>query len=207
MIKLLRKLVVYLLPYSSAYRKFVKSKLQASYIDFLKFKLGLSKEHWPVHKTCTIANYNKIFVGINALVGRPGSYIQGAGEVYFGKYVRLAPNVGILSSNHDIYNQQIRHHKTIIIGDYSWIGMNSVVLAGVVLGTRTVVAAGSVVTKSFPEGFCVIGGVPAKIIKKLDKDKFVPWKEEEEYYGFIPKDEFEKKNKEIIKKMNIKIGL
>lgn len=52
--------------------------------------------------------------------------------------------------------------------------MNSVITAGVTLGPRTIVAAGAVVTKSFPDGFCVLAGVPAKIIKILDKDKFQP---------------------------------
>tara|TARA_B110000259_G_scaffold171937_1_gene203898 strand:- start:267 stop:392 length:126 start_codon:yes stop_codon:yes gene_type:complete len=39
------------------------------------------------------------------LIGRPGVYIQGGGGVSFGNYVQLGPNVGILSSNHDLYNQ------------------------------------------------------------------------------------------------------
>lgn len=78
-----------------------------------------------------------------------------------------------------------------MIGDYSWIGMNSVVTAGVTLGPRTIVAAGAVVTKSFPEGFCILAGVPAKVVKYLDKDQFQPWCMENEYYGYIPKEKFE----------------
>ena len=39
------------------------------------------------------------------MIGRPGVYIQGGGGVSFGNYVQLGPNVGILSSNHDLYNQ------------------------------------------------------------------------------------------------------
>lgn len=70
--------------------------------------------------------------------------------------------------------------------------MNSIITAGVELGPRTIVAAGAVVTKSFPDGFCVLAGVPAKKIKDLDKELFIPWKYEYEYYGFIPKEEFEK---------------
>ena len=46
--------------------------------------------------------------------------------------------------------------------------MNSVVLPGVKLGDHTVVGAGSIVTKSFPEGYCVIAGNPAKMIKKIN---------------------------------------
>ncbi|WP_371860829.1 DapH/DapD/GlmU-related protein [Terrabacter aerolatus] len=57
--------------------------------------------------------------------------------------------------------------EPIIIGDDCWIGMNSVILPGVILGSRTTVGAGSVVTKSFPEGNCIVAGNPAKIIKQL----------------------------------------
>lgn len=52
--------------------------------------------------------------------------------------------------------------------------MNSVILPGVVLGICIIVAVDSVVTKSFPEVFSVIGGSPAKIIKRLNPEKFIP---------------------------------
>nr|WP_283244199.1 DapH/DapD/GlmU-related protein [Luoshenia tenuis] len=55
-----------------------------------------------------------------------------------------------------------------MLGEKCWIGMNSVVLPGVTLGPHTVVGAGAVVTKSFPEGYCVIAGNPARMIRKLD---------------------------------------
>lgn len=141
-----------------------------------------------------MANPRKIFVGICSKVGRPGSYIQGAGKVYIGNYVRFAPNIGVLSSNHDLYNRDKYNDASIKIGDYCWIGMNSIILAGVELGENTIVGAGAVVTKSFPEGHCIIAGNPAKIIKQLDKNFFKPWYYpiECQYYGYIPKDKFEK---------------
>jgi acetyltransferase-like isoleucine patch superfamily enzyme len=46
--------------------------------------------------------------------------------------------------------------------------MNAVILPGVTLGDHTIVGAGSVVTKSFENGNCVIAGNPAKIIKNLE---------------------------------------
>ena len=170
-----------------------KTKIPVSYIDYLKYRLLGIKVYWPKHSSCIVANERKIYVGINSSVGREGCYIQGAGKVYIGNYVIFAPNIGILSANHDLYDQNKYNKASIKIGDYSWIGMNSIITAGVELGTRTIVGAGSVVTKSFPEGYCVIAGNPAKIIKNLDKDKFIPWHYEEEYYGFIPKEKFEKK--------------
>ena len=185
-------LIKKLLPFYLSYYRFSKARLQSNYFDFLKFKLGFNKRYWPAHKNCTIAHSDKIFVGINSLVGRNGNYLQGAGTIYIGDYVQLAQNVGILSVNHDLYDQNKYVKKPVIIRDYCWVGMNSVLLPGVELGTRTVVAAGSIVTKSFPEGYCVIGGNPAKLIKTLDKQNFKPWYYEEAFYGYIHRDTFKK---------------
>lgn len=82
----------------------------------------------------------------------------------------MAPNVGIITTNHDILDPG-KHvpGKPIVIGDNCWVAMNAVILPGVVLGNGTIVAAGSVVTKSFPQGRCVIGGVPAKVIKLINE--------------------------------------
>ena len=46
--------------------------------------------------------------------------------------------------------------------------MNAMIMPGVSLGDNTVVAAGAIVTKSFIDGFCVVGGNPAKIIKRIN---------------------------------------
>lgn len=154
--------------------------------------------YYPIHKTCTIANIRNIYVGCCSSVARPGCYLQGAGTVIIGDYVQFGPNDGILSANHDLYNQTKYNVAPIVIGYYSWIGMNSIVTAGVTLGTRTIVAAGAVITKSYPDGFVVLAGVPAKPVKYLDKDKFVPWRFDNEYYGYIPKKKFDKVKKRYI---------
>ena len=197
--KIIKKILKIFLPYFSLWLRYLKTKVgNTTYLSFLKFKFFGGKVYWYYSERCTIANPRKIYVGINCLIGRPGCYIQGGGEVRIGNYVQFGPNVGILSSNHDLYDQTKYNNAPIEIGDYSWIGMNSIVTAGVKLGTRTIVAAGTVVTKSFPEGFCVIGGIPAKIIKQLDKEKFTPWHEEEEWYGYLTKEKFEKNRKKYL---------
>lgn len=89
--------------------------------------------------------------------------------------------------------------KPIVIGDYCWLGRNVNILAGVTLGPRTIVGAGAVVTKSFPEGYCVLGGNPAKVIKYLEKDKVTPWHYPQEYYGYFTEAQFEKYKKKYLK--------
>ena len=197
----LKQIIKTIIPFYSSDINSLKSTIHnQSCFGYVIFRLSGScgGRCYPVHSTCTIANKRKIFVGINSSVARPGCYLQGAGTIRFGNYVQLAPNVGILSANHDLYDQRKYNEAPIIIGDYSWIGMNSIVTAGVTLGPRTIVAAGAVVTKSFPEGYCILAGVPAKVVKILDKEKFQPWHLEQEYYGYIPKEKFESVRKKYI---------
>lgn len=150
-----------------------------------------------MHFTSKVSGLKNIYVGIGSAPGLSfGCYIQGIGKIKIGNYVIMAPNVGIISANHDLYDHRKHSSGTsVVIGDYCWIGMNAVILPNVVLGDFTVVAAGAVVTKSFPEGYCVIGGNPARVIKYLEKDKCVRYKNEYEYYGYYPKKKFEKKFK------------
>lgn len=100
----------------------------------------------------------------------PGTYFQGICGIQIGKGTIISLNVGIISSNHDIDDFD-KHVSTspIIIGEKCWIGMNAIILPGTILGDHTIVGAGSVVTKSFPDGHCVIAGNPAKLIRRLDE--------------------------------------
>jgi acetyltransferase-like isoleucine patch superfamily enzyme len=153
--------------------------------------------YWPVHPSSKINTYKKVCIGIETSPGyEPGCYIQGMGKVFIGNYTQIAQNVGIISSNHDLYNNSQHVHNEVRIGNYCWLGMNSVILPGVVLGDFTVVGAGAVVTKSFPEGHCVIAGNPARVIKHLEKEKCVPYRSRHEYVGFVPATKFEKYRKE-----------
>ena len=140
---------------------------QSSFWKFIGFRYFLNsnkKRYWPVHKCSEVRG--RIFVGKGSRVGhRPNCIIQGRGKVFIGDYVEIGPNSVIISGNHSLTNQADVVRKETIIGDNCWVASSCVILAGVVLGPRTVVGAGSVVTKSFPEGYCVIAGNPAKRIK------------------------------------------
>ncbi len=162
--------------------------------QYILFKLRKNKRiYWPVHPNSEVTHPNNIFVGINTNPGtRPGCYLQGNGGIHIGNYCHFASNIGIISANHDPYDQSKHIKKPVHLGDYCWIGQNVMIMPGVTLGPRTIVGAGSVVTHPFPEGFCVIAGNPARLIKKLDPEKFKPTDFGVEYYGYIPKNDFPK---------------
>ena len=101
-----------------------------------------------------------------------GNYFQSinGGKIYLGRGTKIAKNVGIITSNHDLNDLELHQQsKNVIIGECCWVGMNSMILPGVELGLHTIVGAGSVVTKSFSEGYCIIAGNPAKKIRDLEK--------------------------------------
>lgn len=98
-----------------------------------------------------------------------GNYFQAIEKIVIGKGTYIACNVAIITANHNFFKLE-EHSKgqSVILGKECWIGFNSVILPGVVLGDRTIVGAGSIVTKSFPEGHCIIAGNPAKLIRILE---------------------------------------
>ncbi len=140
---------------------------------FMQKIVGVNRKvPFPVNYNVTVTNWKNIdFHRDNITIfQKPGNYYQASGaKIIVGKDSFIACNVGIVTANHDL-NDLTKHSpgKDVVIGERSWIGLNSVILPGVVLGPHTVVGAGSVVTKSFPEGNCVIAGNPAKKIKELD---------------------------------------
>lgn len=126
---------------------------------------------FPVSHRAAISNSRNIEFHADDLNNfqSPGIYLQNfAGKIRLGRGTYIAPNVGIITANHDPVNLD-RHEvaKDVNIGENCWIGMNSTILPGVNLGDQTIVGAGSVVTKSFPEGKCVIAGNPARVIRLL----------------------------------------
>lgn len=155
--------------------------------------LGYQSEvYWPVHSTSLVQNFKNIYCGIETCPGySPGNYIQAMGKIYIGDYTQIAPNVGIITGNHDLVDNRKHIIKDVKIGKYCWIGMGAIILPGVELGNYTIVAAGSIVTKSFENGFCVIGGNPAKILKQIDQEQCIFHRSNYEYNGYIRSDKFE----------------
>jgi acetyltransferase-like isoleucine patch superfamily enzyme len=111
----------------------------------------------------------KIVIGNNVGIGE-FAYLGGAGSLEIGDECIVGQYFSCHPENHNYENLtiSIRHQgvtrKGIKIGKNCWIGSKVTVLDGVEIGNGCIIAAGSVVTKSFPEN-SIIGGVPAKLLK------------------------------------------
>lgn len=128
---------------------------------------------WPTGNTFSISSAKNISFSPDDLNNfqSPGVYFQNfKAHIYLGKGTYIAPNVGIITANHKLDNlDEHEDGRDVTIGKNCWIGMNSVILPGVTLGDHTIVAAGSVVTKSFPAGAVILGGTPARVLKENPK--------------------------------------
>jgi len=168
---------------------------------------GFNKDaYWPVHFSSIVSNVNRIKIGIGTAPGlSPGCYIQGINGIEIGDYTVIAPNVGLISADHAV-GDLTQHQRTdpIRIGRYCWIGMNAVILPGVTLGDHTVVAAGAVVSKSFPEGYRIIGGVPARVLKTFGAGDVSEKENEHKYLGYFSLEGTSKDD--VLKRLNIHVS-
>lgn len=124
-------------------------------------------KNFKIASQAFIFNPNGLSVGNHVYIGF-NSYL-GQGEIKLNDEVLIGNFVSITASNHLLKGSSYRfggfESKPITIGKGSWLGAHSCITAGVEIGEGCLVAAGAVVTKSF-ENHIVLGGVPAKEIKR-----------------------------------------
>ena len=96
-----------------------------------------------------------------------GCHFQDQGGVFIGDGALIGHNVVFATIDHDLDpTSRMNHYAPIHVGSHVWIGANAVITKGVTIGDGAVVAAGAVVTRDVPP-MTVVGGVPAKIIKRI----------------------------------------
>ncbi len=111
-----------------------------------------------------------IQIGKDVFIG-PYSVLYGHGGLIIGNNVLIASHVTIIPANHKFQDKstvimrQGESRKGIIIEDNVWIATGVTILDGVKIGKGAIVAAGAVVNEDIPE-YCVVAGIPAKIVKK-----------------------------------------
>jgi maltose O-acetyltransferase len=113
-----------------------------------------------------------IEVGDHCIIGTRCMIQSG---VVMGDYIMIGPDVKIYSRNHVFssletpVSLQGKEFKKTILGNDVWIGANCVILPGVKIGHKTVIAAGSIVTKDIPD-FALVGGNPARVIRMRNEN-------------------------------------
>tara|TARA_Y100001970_G_scaffold294353_1_gene451310 strand:- start:10976 stop:11515 length:540 start_codon:yes stop_codon:yes gene_type:complete len=124
-----------------------------------------------VHPKVMILNPENLIIGNNSAIGS-NSEIFNYEEFFIGDNVDIGTQFYINTNNHKIENPkeplayQGTVSKKIKVGSDIWIGARVTILSGVKISDRTVIGAGSVVTKDTESGN-VYAGVPAKKIRKL----------------------------------------
>ena len=116
-----------------------------------------------------IVSANKVAIGNNVLIARDVVIQDGNSHSIDFKDRRIDVDFAIarlFGRPRSDKNWDVIDTKEIFIDDDVWIGMRSIILKGVTIGKRSIVAAGSVVTKDVPADV-VVGGNPAVILKHL----------------------------------------
>lgn len=125
---------------------------------------------------CSIARTSRIDYPWNFSVGDRSSigehaWVYCLNRITIGKNCCIGEDVKLLTGSHDLESATFDLvTKPIVIRDKVWIATGAIVLPGVTIGEGAVVAAGAVVTKDV-EPWTVVGGNPAKFIKKRELNK------------------------------------
>lgn len=143
------------------------------------YKIGYALRRWVVKRIlgdrcgkdvivkdhCYFGNGGRLTVGCRSQLGQNSRF---QGTITIGEDCVMGPDVVMMATSHEfssldipINKQGAKPEEPIKIGDDCWIGTRVVILPGVELGNKCIVAAGAVVTHSFPD-YSVLGGGTSK---------------------------------------------
>jgi acetyltransferase-like isoleucine patch superfamily enzyme len=118
------------------------------------------------HRRTLLCGWGKVTFGDRCFVNA-GTILFSVLEVTIGNDVALANEVYILDSNSHGTEGRNPYDAPVRIGDGTWVGARAVILPGVTIGKRVVVAAGAVVSRDVPDD-SIVAGNPGVVTRKLD---------------------------------------
>ena len=126
-----------------------------------------------IHHYTILGDPSRVIIGRNVIL-RNALLNTSSGRIIIGDNVVLGPSVMLITGTHDYSQTGIKRMKSfprsgrdIVIENGAWICSGAIVLGKIKIGRNAVVSAGSLVNKDV-ESNTIVGGVPAKFIKKID---------------------------------------
>ncbi|MDN5098607.1 acyltransferase [Aliarcobacter butzleri] len=160
-----------------AYRSFFKKtngifRIDSGVTIFGFDNIELGKNVNFAKNSYVYANDNGVLIiGDNFTMNNNSQLGAASGKIVIGNDCSIAPNCVLRASNHAFTNIEIpireqgHTYGEIVVEDDVWVASNCVVTANTRIGKGSIIGAGSVVTKNV-EPYSIMGGVPAKLIKK-----------------------------------------
>lgn len=119
--------------------------------------------------------------GINIHIGKSvfinaNCYFMDCANITIGEHTFIGPYCGLYTATHPLSykqrNKGLEKALPITIGKNCWLGGNVSIMPGVTIGDGCVIAAGAVVNRDVEEN-CLVAGVPAKVIRKIDQNELL----------------------------------
>ena len=135
-------------------------------VDASDLEVGDDFKVWSGHRRTLVSGWGRMRIGDRVFINS-GSVVISVLEITIGNDVAIASDCYIIDSNSHGVEGRPHVEAPVHIGDGTWVGARAMILPGVTIGKRVVVAAGSVVTRDVPDDTLVAGN-PARIIRSLD---------------------------------------
>ena len=135
-------------------------------VDATDLEIGDDFKVWSGHRQTLISGWGRMRIGDRVFVNC-GTVLISVLEITIGDDVALANEVYVMDSNSHGVEGRPHVEAPVRIGDGTWVGARAMILPGVTIGKRVVVAAGSVVTRDVPDDVLVAGN-PARVVRPLE---------------------------------------
>ena len=134
-------------------------------VDATDLEIGDDFRIWSGHRQTLVTGGGRLRIGDRCFVN-VGTVLVCVREIVVGDDVALANEVYVMDSNSHGVEGRAHVESPVRIGDGTWLGARAMVLPGVTIGRRVVVAAGAVVTRDVPDDVLVAGN-PARVVRAL----------------------------------------
>ena len=134
-------------------------------VDATDLVIGDDFSLWSAHRQTLVTGWGRIRIGNRCFINS-GVILFSACEVTIDDDVALANEVYLMDSDsHGVEGRAVRE-EPVRIGAGTWVGARSIILPGVTIGRRCLIAAGSVVSRDVPDDTLVAGN-PARVVRPL----------------------------------------